>query len=252
MAETAEAVTDISTVAAPRARGKVAGAAASEPKRNIYELINLISQEAGALAPESKGGVPFAFRGIDGTVAHLSPFMRKYGVIVVPSVQDRNVVATPVGTKTLTGTDILTTYTFYAPDGSSLETTVTGYATDYADRSSAQAQSVALRVALLQVFFLPTHSPDPEETSVTPDSSANAAPSAPAGSTARPSAPPANPAKALQAQIKAAWETQHGAGDTGYVKLGNEKFPQGQDTWINDKAKLTGLLDAVNKGEVPA
>lgn len=249
MAETAEAVTDITTVAPKATR---AAKTVPEPQRNIFELINLISKEAGALEPVSKGGVPFAFRGIDGTVAHLSPFMRKYGVIVVPSVQERNVVATPVGTKTLTGTDILTTYTFYAPDGSSFPTTVAGYATDYADRSTAQAQSVALRVALLQVFFLPTHSPDPEETSVTPDSSANAAPSAPAGSTARPAAPPANPAKALQGQIKTAWETQHGAGDTGYVKLGNEKFPQGQDTWINDKAKLTALLDAVNKGEVPA
>ena len=58
---------------------------------SIYQIISKVSEEAGALAPESKGGVPFAFRGIDGTVAHLSPVLRKYGVVVVPTVIEHKV-----------------------------------------------------------------------------------------------------------------------------------------------------------------
>ena len=48
----------------------------------------------------------------------------------------------------------------------SITATTGGLANDYADRSTAQAQSVAFRVALLQTFALPTHSPEPEQTGV--------------------------------------------------------------------------------------
>src|SRR5690606_3994165 len=59
---------------------------------------------------------------------------------------------------------VLVEYTFYAPDGSSVVVVTPGLADDFADRSTAQAMSVAYRVALLQLFHLPTHSKEPEET----------------------------------------------------------------------------------------
>ena len=136
---------------------------------NIYQILDRISQEAGALAPEAKGGVPFAFRGIDGTVAHLSPLLRKYGVVIVPSVQQKSVTSAPSGNKVITTTDLTTDFTFYAPDGTYVIATTAGLANDFADRSTAQAQSVAFRVALLQTFALPTHSPEPEQTGVEPE-----------------------------------------------------------------------------------
>lgn len=136
---------------------------------NIFQILDRISSEAGALAPEARGGVPFAFRGIDGTVAHLSPLLRKYGVIVVPSVTQKNVTSAPSGGKVVTTTDLTTEFTFYAPDGTHVVATTAGLANDYADRSTAQAQSVAFRVALLQTFALPTHSPEPEQTGVEPE-----------------------------------------------------------------------------------
>lgn len=130
---------------------------------NIYQIISKIGQEAGALAPEKTGGVPFAFRGVDGTVAHLVPHLRKYGVITVPEVIDQQVTQREVGNnKTITQTQITTRFHFYAPDGTSVTATTAGLAQDYSDRSTSQAQSVAFRIALLQTFTLPTHDKEPE------------------------------------------------------------------------------------------
>lgn len=130
---------------------------------NIYQIISKIGEEAGALAPEKTGGVPFAFRGVDGTVAHLVPHLRKYGVITVPEVVSQNVTQREVGNnKTITQTEVLTRFHFYAPDGTSVTATTAGLAQDYSDRSTSQAQSVAFRIALLQTFTLPTHDKEPE------------------------------------------------------------------------------------------
>lgn len=130
---------------------------------NIYQIISKIGEEAGALAPEKTGGVPFAFRGVDGTVAHLVPHLRKYGVITVPEVIDQRVTQREVGNnKTITQTEVLTRFHFYAPDGTSVTATTAGLAQDYSDRSTSQAQSVAFRIALLQTFTLPTHDKEPE------------------------------------------------------------------------------------------
>lgn len=131
--------------------------------KNIYSLISTISKEAGALPTVAKGGVPFAFRGIDDVVAHLAPFLQKYGVITIPRVLERNTTLREVGSKAITQSDLLVSFKFVAPDGSFEEAITNGLAQDYADRSAAQAQSVAYRVALLQTFTLPTHSKDPEE-----------------------------------------------------------------------------------------
>lgn len=136
-----------------------------EHNLNIVQLISLISKEAGALAPEAKGGVPFPFRGIDGTINHLSPYLQKYGVVVVPRVIKAVTTPNAVGNRTVKTTEVETEFTFYAPDmQTSVTATTAGLADDFADRSAAQAQSVAYRIALLQTFTLPTQSPEPEQT----------------------------------------------------------------------------------------
>lgn len=124
---------------------------------NIFQIISTIGKEAGALAPSKAGGVPFAFRGIDAVVGHLADKLDKYGVFQTAKVLDKVTTTRELqGGKAITQTDITVEYTFYAPDGSSISTQSAGLAQDYADRSAAQAQSVALRVALLQLFHLPT------------------------------------------------------------------------------------------------
>lgn len=124
---------------------------------SIYQIISEIAKEAGALAPSKAGGVPFAFRGIDAVVAHLADKLDKYGVIHTAEILSKDTSTRELqGGKAITQTDLTVRYTFYSPDGSSISTESAGLAQDYADRSAAQAQSVALRVALLQLFHLPT------------------------------------------------------------------------------------------------
>lgn len=136
---------------------------------NIYQIINEIRREAGALAPEKTGGVPFPFRGIDAVVKHLSDLVVKHGVVILPhSVVHKNVSAAPSGNKVVTTTDLTVQYRAYAPDGTFIEGEAAGLANDYADRSTAQAHSVSFRVFLLQTFFIPTGMPEPEQTGVEP------------------------------------------------------------------------------------
>jgi len=135
-----------------------------EAPANIYQLISKISSEAGALEPTSKAGLPFPFRGVDGVVNHLSTLMQKYGVIVVPEVMEHVVTPREIGNRVVKTTTVVTKFHFYAPDGTTVAATTAGLADDFGDRSTAQAQSVAFRIALLQTFTLPTQSPEPEQT----------------------------------------------------------------------------------------
>ena len=98
--------------AAATKTARTAAAKAKEPELNIFQRINAISLEAGALAPESKGGVPFAFRGIDGTVAHLTPFLHKYGVFAAPKVLEAKVREREVGSRVVKKTEVVVEYTF--------------------------------------------------------------------------------------------------------------------------------------------
>lgn len=139
--------------------------------KNIYEIISSIAKEAGALAKtKESSGVPFAFRGIDAVVNHLADKLDDAGVFFTAEVIEKlTSVREVAANKAITQTDIIVKYTFYAPDGSSISTEAAGLAQDYADRSAAQAQSVALRVALLQLFHLPTTEKSDERTYEEPE-----------------------------------------------------------------------------------
>jgi|SRR5690606_4808559 len=131
----------------------------------IISLITEVKKKAGALSASRSDGVPFPFRGIDGTVNHLAKHVEDAGIVIVPNVLSHDVSErSPDGKRVVKTSKVVTEFTFYAPDGSSISATTTGLADDFADRSAAQAQSVAFRVALLQTFFLPTQSPEPEQT----------------------------------------------------------------------------------------
>jgi ERF superfamily len=132
---------------------------------NIFELITEVKRKAGALGKEQTSGVPFPFRGIDGTINHLAKHVEDAGIVIVPSVVSHVVTErSPDGKRVVKTSQVETDFTFYAPDGSHFTARTAGLADDFADRSTSQAQSVALRIALLQTFFLPTQSPEPEQT----------------------------------------------------------------------------------------
>lgn len=155
----------------PKTTTTRAKAAVDATPKSIGAIISRISEEAGALhkSRAAGGGVPFEFRGIDAVINHLAPHMDKYGIFSTSRITHKETTPRPLvdrdgnpNGKAITQTDITVEYTFHAPDGSSVTTEVPGLAQDHADRSAAQAMSVAYRVALLQLFHLPTDSPEPE------------------------------------------------------------------------------------------
>jgi hypothetical protein len=225
---------------------------ADDKPQSIFQIIPAIRAEAGALAATKspQGGVPFPFRGIDGTINHLAPYLTKYGVVTVPKVLERTTTSREVGSKTVTQTDLLADFTFYAPDGSSITATTNGLAQDFADRSAAQAQSVAFRVALLQTFTLPTQQKEPEETGEevikgTAEEKAKVAQTTAASAKV-------DQVADLQGQIKAVIANPDSP-YTGDVinALGNQisggKVPA---VWMKQVTVLKAILDKVAKGEV--
>jgi hypothetical protein len=105
----------------------------------------------------------FLFRGIDAVVNAVGPVLRKHQVVVVPNVESvtYDTVQTSTG-KPATACRVLATYSFYASDGSSIDTRVAAEAWDAGDKAAPKAMSVAFRTALLQALALPTDEPDPD------------------------------------------------------------------------------------------
>ena len=146
----------------------------------IYSLIPKIMREAGAVAKDRKNiQQQYAFRGIDDLVNALHAPMASNGVFVVPEALESTVTEKP----TKSGGVLFYTrgrfkFTFYAPDGSSVQAITLGEAMDSGDKSSNKAMSSALKYALLQVYCIPTLDDDidtenssPQPISVNPKTS---------------------------------------------------------------------------------
>jgi hypothetical protein len=227
----------------------------------IVRLIAQIKREVGALAPSRSDGVPFPFRGIDGVVNHLVGKINEYGIVTVPQVIESKTTERAQGNRVVKTTDITVAFHFHAPDGSFLTATTQGLADDYADRSAAQAQSVAFRIALLQTFFLPTQSPEPEQTGQQVQDGATAQPQQPqavaraaAGSATKPPTQKASALEEARAELKAvateAAEKSEGALKPNfYIKLAEDKkLAKG---WASRPGDLKVLAKAIQNGEVP-
>lgn len=124
----------------------------------IYKQICSVMQEINAIGKDRRNQTQnFQYRGIDDVMNELHSVLAKCGVFVVPQVLDE---ARSTG-KTKNGGDMFYTrlkikFTFYAEDGSFIESVVIGEAMDTGDKASNKALSVGLKYALLQVFCIPT------------------------------------------------------------------------------------------------
>lgn len=104
----------------------------------------------------------FMFRGVDAMVNAVGPLLRKHGVQHMPKVlkADLRPVGTDRGAAMVAW--VRMRYTFHGPDGSKRKAEVIGEAMDAGDKALSKAQSVAWRVALIQVFAVPTGERDPD------------------------------------------------------------------------------------------
>ena len=125
---------------------------------NIYQTLNAVMKEVGAIEKSQENKVQnFKFRGIDQFMNELHPLMSKHGLIAIPTFLSST--ATPCLSKNGASQYRVTQqikYTFYALDGSFLESVIEAEAIDTADKSSTKAMSSALKYLLMQVFMIPT------------------------------------------------------------------------------------------------
>ena len=134
----------------------------------IAQALTEVMKEVGAVGKKDRNASQgFNFRGIDAIVNAVSPALQKYGVIVVPSVEDYEYSSVEIGkNRTVMGhVKLKVSYTFIGASGDAIKATVVGEAMDSGDKATAKAMSVAFRTALLQTLSLPTDEPDPDSQS---------------------------------------------------------------------------------------
>jgi hypothetical protein len=104
----------------------------------------------------------FNFRGIDDVYNAIHNAMAANQVFCTMDVLDHRVEARQF--KNSVGYQVYSTvrYTFHAPDGSSVSSTVIGEAMDSGDKATNKTYAIAHKYALLQAFMIPTEMPDPD------------------------------------------------------------------------------------------
>lgn len=230
-------------------REAAADEASGPDDRTIIQRILDIAREVGVLEPERSGGVPFPFRGIDATVAKLTPLLNKHGVFFGPVDVIQALSLREAGSKVVTKADLTVTYRAYGAAGDYVEFQVPGQADDFADRSSAQAMSVAFRILLLQVFHIAAFGNEEAASEETKNQreAAGQAKLDNAYAKAEPQKPAVNPAETIRVQILDV------AGQKGWEPAQINKFidevtGKSVEDWWDDVSALSLALREINKG----
>ena len=127
-------------------------------ERIIYKAIAGVMKDVGAVGKDSKNPQQgYKYRGIDAVMNALQPAMVKHGIFAAPTVisSEREERQTRNG-GLLIYTMLTVKYSFFAEDGSYVETTVVGEGMDSSDKSSNKAMSAAFKYACFQTFCIPT------------------------------------------------------------------------------------------------
>ena len=127
-------------------------------KKNIFETINAVMEEIGAVGKNSRNEKQkYMYRGVDDVMNALNPAFIKHKLFMVPEVvsQKREERQT-ANEKNLIYSVLSVKYTFYAEDGSSIYTIVPGEGMDSGDKASNKAMSAAFKYACFQVFCIAT------------------------------------------------------------------------------------------------
>jgi ERF superfamily. len=224
-----------------------------DPTLTIAERLIKVAQQVGVLEPKGApgGGIKFKYRGVDSTVAHVTPWLNHFGVIVVPNVREEYVSERELKDgRVVKTTRVVVDYALYGPLGDSIVGSAPGLADDFADRSTAQAMSVAYRTFLLQAFHIAATGDDPEQTGekVLQERSAQAANPKVAAAQAKAAATTAaktNPAEQMRNAIIAVAQ-QKGLDGAALNTLGEEVTGKQTAEWWDDPDELNKILAKIN------
>ena len=148
-------------------------------KKNIYETINAVMADVGAIGKEKRNQQQgFMYRGIDDVMNALNPAFAKHRLFVVPEIMEQR----REERQTAKGGNLIYSvcrikFTFYAEDGSHIEAVVIGEGMDSGDKATNKAMSIAFKYACFQVFCIPTEEmtdPDQESHETRPQNAPNA------------------------------------------------------------------------------
>lgn len=104
---------------------------------------------------------------IDSIYREFHPKFAEAGVFVMPHVDEIEYVpGVSSKQKAFTDVHLIVTYTFYAPDGTSVAMRCPGQSRDYQDRGTNQAVQQAIKYGLVQAFLQPTGEPDADRTDI--------------------------------------------------------------------------------------
>lgn len=148
----------------------MADTAANTPA--IYRAISGVIADVGAVGKEKINKQQgFKFRSVDDVYNALHPALAKNKVFIVPEIleQSREVVGTTKNGAKMTLVICKIKFTFYAEDGSFVESVIIGEALDTGDKATNKAMAIAYKYACFQVFCIPTEEmvdPDAESPEV--------------------------------------------------------------------------------------
>lgn len=139
----------------------------------IHEQIIKIMADSEAISKDRRNAQQgFNFRGIDDVYNALHPILAKHGVFSTTQViAERSEERQTKSGGNLIYRMLTVKFTFYAADGSSVESIITGEGMDSGDKASNKAMAVAHKYALLQLLAIPTEDekdPDAQSHEVAP------------------------------------------------------------------------------------
>jgi hypothetical protein len=137
------------------------------PKRTVVEAMLDVMGDVQAIEKKDRNQEQgFWFRGIDAVMNDIGPVLRKHRVLLLPEAlwlrTERYRTTRGTGMKCA---EVHMRFTAYGPAGDEKTGSTFGEAADSGDKAVSKAQSVALRVFLLQGLSIPTRQPDPDASS---------------------------------------------------------------------------------------
>lgn len=134
-------------------------AEAAQKSPAIYGAIAGVIADVGMVGKDKVNKQQgFKYRSVDDVYNALHPALAKNKVFIVPEIlsQTREVVGTTKNGAKMTMVICEIKYTFYAEDGSHIESIIIGEALDTGDKATNKAMATAYKYACFQVFCIPT------------------------------------------------------------------------------------------------
>jgi len=135
----------------------------------IYQKMANVMRKVGAVAKKSKNTAQgYAYRSVDDVFNELHNIFAEEGIFITYTTLNKEInhlESEANGKSSLVHEAVGDIeYSFYAEDGSSISTIVSGYALDKGDKAMGKLYAYSIKYALMHMFLIPTNdSLDPDK-----------------------------------------------------------------------------------------